>query len=353
MPFHIIRGKPESVRADAIVRMEDPEERKTGPCESEKTVGNISIRKEEQTGTSGASCRYVLSTKKTLRQENSESGQGRSDSAAACRDSLRAAASLGLQSIAIPLAPSGDEKEANEADLSDVLDAIREAGEDCSDPMDVTLTVPVQGSFHISKELEKSVTTFLTEHGKAVPAERKHKAPGSRLFKRKDRGTRVSEDAADALTEQEDRRFSDAFFVQGLEEPRMDAARPEAMAASPGSLDQMIGHASEPFQKMLFHLIDRKGMTDPEVYKAAGIDRKLFSKIRCNENYVPAKNTVMSLAIGLKLNEDEAVDLMQRAGYAFSPSSRTDLIVLYCITHGIFDIYRVDALLFAYGEPTL
>ncbi len=40
-------------------------------------------------------------------------------------------------------------------------------------------------------------------------------------------------------------------------------------------------------QQVLFSYIDRTGLSDPEVYKKAGIDRKHFSKIRSNSNYRP------------------------------------------------------------------
>lgn len=35
------------------------------------------------------------------------------------------------------------------------------------------------------------------------------------------------------------------------------------------------------------------------------MSRKLFSKIRSEKNYHPSKNTIFSLAIGMKLNIDE------------------------------------------------
>jgi hypothetical protein len=119
------------------------------------------------------------------------------------------------------------------------------------------------------------------------------------------------------------------------------------------SLDDVMKNLGQTFQERLLELIDTRGFTDTQVYKRANLDRKLFSKIRCNVNYKPSKSTALALAVGLKLNLDETVDLLGRAGLALSPSDRSDLIVQYCIMHGIYDIYEVNALLFNYDLATL
>ena len=119
------------------------------------------------------------------------------------------------------------------------------------------------------------------------------------------------------------------------------------------SLADVISHMGESFQECLLRMIDERGLTDAQVYKRANLDRKLFSKIRCNPNYSPSRRTVIALAIALELNMDEAVDLLRRAGMALSPGNKFDLIISYCIQNEIYDIYRVNALLFDYDLPLL
>lgn len=109
----------------------------------------------------------------------------------------------------------------------------------------------------------------------------------------------------------------------------------------------------ETFSKMLLRLIDERNLTDPEVYKKANMDRKLFSKIRSNEKYKPSKNTAISLAIALNLNLEETNELLKSAGYALSPSSRADLIIEYCIKNNEFNIYKINELLFSFDEALL
>lgn len=84
------------------------------------------------------------------------------------------------------------------------------------------------------------------------------------------------------------------------------------------TLDQLMEELGESFHDMLFVKIDMSGKTDVEVYKRAGIDRKLFSKIRSNPAYHPRKQTVLALAIALELPLNDTVDLLARAEYALS-----------------------------------
>ena len=70
------------------------------------------------------------------------------------------------------------------------------------------------------------------------------------------------------------------------------------LAAAEGkSLDEVLDDAGETFQRRLFKLIDESGMDDVTVYKKANIDRKVFSRIRCKEDYRPKKITAVAFAI--------------------------------------------------------
>ncbi len=118
-------------------------------------------------------------------------------------------------------------------------------------------------------------------------------------------------------------------------------------------LDQLMEEVGESFHDMLFLKIDTSGMTDVEVYKRANIDRKLFSKIRSNPAYHPRKQTVLALAIALKLSIEETIDLLARAEYALSPGNKGDLIVKYFIERGVYDIMTINFALDEYGQAVL
>ncbi len=119
------------------------------------------------------------------------------------------------------------------------------------------------------------------------------------------------------------------------------------------SLDDVVKNLSETWSEGLLRMITEKGYTDVEVYRRANVDRKLFSKIRSNKDYKPKKSTAVAFALALKLNLDETKDFIGRAGYAFSPSSKFDLIVEYFIGNGVYDFMTINMALFEHNEPLL
>ena len=112
------------------------------------------------------------------------------------------------------------------------------------------------------------------------------------------------------------------------------------------ALTRKMNSGSKTFQERLLELIKEKNADVVTVYKNANIDRKLFSRIRCNKDYTPSKNTVLALAIALRLNLQETQDLLIRAGLALSPSITFDIIVSFFIENQIYDISKINIVLF-------
>ncbi len=127
----------------------------------------------------------------------------------------------------------------------------------------------------------------------------------------------------------------------------------ESMPAQSRTLDEIIGNVGENFSEMLLRLLIEKDLKNSEVYHRANISRKVFSKIMTNPDYHPKKNTVLALAIGMRLNLDETKDLLARAGYALSPGSKFDLIVQYCIEQREYNIIKINIILDDYRQPCL
>lgn len=119
------------------------------------------------------------------------------------------------------------------------------------------------------------------------------------------------------------------------------------------SFDYILKERKETFSEMLIRMIDEKGYGESNIYHRANVDRKHFSKIRNTKDYSPKKNTVFAFAIALELNMEETEELLKTAGYSFSDSIKEDLILKYFIEHKMYDLYKINEVLFYYHLNTL
>lgn len=342
MPFTIIRNDITKVKADAIVNSANPEPICAAGVDAaiyeaagagkllaaRREIGALAPGEAAVTPAFQLSARYIIHTVGPVWIDGHH---GELEHLAACyENSLKLARRLGCRSIAFPLLSTGVYGFPRDKALSTALTTIREdAGE-----LRVTLVVYDRSSYQLAAATVQEVRAYIDEHYTQA-ARKSSDGDGRRLQQRRRR------DIARQLLAAEE--------AAALE---MEAclAPPEAAKLS---LEDVVSHLGETFQERLLRFIDERGMTDAEVYKRANIDRKVFSKIRCHADYIPKKKTIAAFAIALELNLDDAQDLMASAGYVLTDNSVADVIVSYCLTHEIYDIYEVNAYLFEFGQPLL
>ncbi len=341
MPFVIVRRDITKIKVDAIVNASNTElQMGGGVCGAIFRAAGASLLQAAcdklapiKTGEVAITPGFGLPAKFVIhaagpvyRQWNKE--QNEQHLRAAYTNSLKSAVENNCETIAFPLISSGIYGYPKDEALRVATSAIQDFLTDHD--LDVTLSVFDKSAFTVSRELLRAVESYIDEHYFET-----HEISHMRL----------PEAGRDALSEAGRAVIRRNGPVLGeMLSPRV---------TPPALLDDLVDNLDEPFSRMLLRQIDAKGMTDVAVYKRANLDRKLFSKIRNNEGYMPSKRTAIALAVALELSLDETDRFLERAGYALSHAAKFDVIVEYFIANGKHDIFEINKVLFQYDQPLL
>ena len=344
MPFQIIRNDITKVKADAIVNTANPNVAVGSGTDSaiyhaagekqllaeRKKIGIMMPGEAAYTPAFNLDAKYVIHTIGTSWIDGNHNER---EILYSCyKKSLDLAAELECKSIAFPLIATGvygfPKDEALQIALAEINKFL------LSHEMKVILVVFDRKAFELSGKLVGDIEEYIDEHS-------------ANEIRDAEYGGRSRNERYERLE-----RIEALHSAEMLDYFDEDAA-PAFMDVSGKSLDEVLGSTEDTFQQRLFKLIDESGMDDVSVYKKANIDRKVFSRIRCKEDYKPKKKTAVAFAIALELDMPTMLDLLSRAEIAFSPSNKFDLIITYFITNKVYDIYEINAALFKYGQPIL
>lgn len=266
-------------------------------------------------------CKYVIHTVGPV-WNGGKCGE-REQLASCYRTSLALAQAHSCETVAFPLISSGVFGYPKDQALRVAVDTISEFL--AENDMTVYLVVFSRAAYQIGNKLFADIASYIDDH------------------------------YVDAHTDSRRERMRRSFDLQSQPLGVYEDAAPQYASASVASdnLDDLLAHLDAGFSETLLKLIDRSGKKDAEVYKKANVDRKLFSKIRNNPDYKPSKSTAIAFAIALELNLDETRDLIARAGYALSASSKFDVIIEYFIMQRDYDIFKINEALFAFDQSLL
>ena len=329
MPFEIVRNDIVNMKVDAIVNTANPKPiigdgtDRAIHCKAgerlllaRKEIGDIAIGTSKITPAFDLNARYVIHTAGPIWRDGRS---GEEELLASCfRNSLGIAKKKACESIAFPLISSGSYGFPKPLALKI---AVREISSFLMEnEMQVYLVVFEKQSFELSEKLFKSVSSYIDENYVSEKINAEYKMSNLRSYE---------------------------LLFEASDTPRYGT-----ICSNP-NLDGMLENLDKGFSETLLALIDRTGKKDSEIYKKANVDRKLFSKIRNNADYRPSKTTAIAFAIALELNMDETNDLLSKAGFALSQSSKFDVIVRYFIENKKYDIFEINSALFRFDQPLL
>lgn len=393
MPFTIIRNDITLVAADAIVNTANPQPVIGSGTDAaihaaagakllaaREKIGTISP------GTSAITPGYKLNAKYVIHTVGPAWIDGKHDepkTLARCYESaLALAASKRCKSIAFPLISSGNYGFPKALALQIAVDAIRSYLQ--TNEMDIQLVVFDRETYRISENLFFPVFSYIDEkytgtkdyetYLENLPSQKRRLSDLFSVSAPKASNAESHADIADdavyssniSNVDYEDTDSSPQEF-QSAQCPMPNAAPPAPESARPTAphkkqaapklshftLLDRLRKTDAGFSETLLQLIDRSGHKDSEIYKKANIDRKHFSKIRNNPSYQPSKSTAIAFAIALELDLEGTKDLIGRAGYALTNSSKFDVIIEYFIVNQIYDIYEINMTLFEFDQTLL
>lgn len=350
MPFAIVRNDIAAMQVDAIVNTANPRpvigsgvdariHEMAGPelLLARQRIGSIDAGCAAITPAYALPARYVIHVVGPVWIDGAHREEQLLRS---CYDSaLNLAMKHGCESIAFPLISTGNYGFPKDKALQIAVAAFSEFL--LAHEMQIYLVVYDRTAFRLSEKLFQNVTSYIDEH--YVEA---HNSGRGLLEKNRWRIRQRREMEA----------YEGSTAFENMPPcAQMDEIRPCApMAASKAmSLEDMLKQADAGFTETLLNLIDETGKKDSEIYKKANLSKQHFSKIRNNPDYKPTKPTALALAVALELDLEQTKDLIQRAGYALSNSSKFDLIVRYFIEQGIYDIMQINLMLYEFDQNLL
>lgn len=339
MPIEIIRNDITKMSVDAIVNAAKSSllggggvdgciHRAAGPelLEECRTLGGCETGSAKLTKAYRLPCKYVIHTVGPIWDGGK---YGEKELLASCyRTSLALAKEHQCESIAFPLISSGAYGYPKAQALRVAIDTISEFL--MENDMLVYLVIFDKTAYQISGKLFADIKEYIDDHYVAEHSD-----------SRRERMLRIQ-------LEKEDQLLKNSLISSDIVSP----CAPMSLGLAQG-VDDLVFELDAGFSETLLTLIDRSGKSDPEVYKKANVDRKLFSKIKNNPDYKPTKATALAFAIALELNLEETKDLIGRAGYALSHSNLSDVILEYFIVQRNYNIFEINEALFAFDQKLL
>ena len=347
MPFLIVRNDITKMSVDAIVNaannsllggggVDGAIHRAAGPqlLEECRALGGCATGDAKITKGYNLPAKYVIHTVGPIWESG---GYNKKELLTSCyRKSLELAKNAGCESVAFPIISAGAYGYPKDQALRVAIDAI--TGFLARNDMLVYIVIFDKESYKISEKLVSDIRQYIDDNyvDEHSDTECEHRR-------------RIA--SSKAVSFREDLCEFGEVSADRYEMPMMSATVASAKPSRP--LEEYLFNLDESFSEMLLRKISEKGMTDVQCYKKANIDRKLFSKIKNDKLYKPSKPTAIAFAIALELSLAETKEMLEKAGFALSHSSKFDIIIEYFIRKGNYNIFDINDALFEFDQPLL
>lgn len=201
------------------------------------------------------------------------------------------------------------------------------------------------------ESVKKYIDKYYIDKPDDIKLDKEMKSIFDRISEFRKKKTTKKCDAVEDADIEIDESAVESYAVESIQKTKATDTISLTLPVNRNNIESLMGQMDETFSQRLLRLIDERDMTDSEAYNEAYVDRRHFSKIRKDVNYSPNKKTVLAFAIALELSIDEAKDLLNSAVFALSRSSKTDIIVAYFLQNKIYDMFEINEILDAYGQP--
>ena len=343
MPFEIVRNDITNMTVDAIVNSANPRpvigqgtdsriHEMAGPelLAARQKIGSIPAGQAAVTPAFRLNARYVIHTVGPVWDGGS---YGEEAVLHSCyEESLKLALEYGCRSIAFPLIATNNYGFPRDKALQIAISAFSEFL--LEHEMMIYLVVFDRSSCKLSEKLFHSIKSFIDDH-----------------YVEHWEGTTYGDGPHRNRQSIRRRKDMDLCRSSSVREEMLPCS--SASAPKFFSLEEMLKQTDAGFTETLLKRIDESGRKDSEIYKRANLSKQHFSKIRNNPDYKPNKSTAIALALALELDLEQTKDLIGRAGYALTNSSKFDLIIRYFIEQKNYNVVQINMALYEFDQSLL
>ena len=361
-------------------------------------IGNIPVGKAAATSAFDLDAKFIIHTVGPAWRGGKH---GEEEALRSCyEESLKLAVSLSCESIAFPLISAGSYGFPTDLAIKTATGAIYDFL--MENDMMVYLVVFGRRAYDLSGKLFSDVNSYIDEHYVSAAREKEygHPLPGasgwgnrpnipgasaqsalgtsfmpdavsyagapepghlpnapkakagklSGLFHRRrreqeDANELIKEELQESSVELDEFKSTGTSAVPAMSEAPETAPLFDASIIPAGTLEEHIKATGDTFQEYLLKLIIEKKQKNSDVYRHANLSKQHFSKIISNRDYHPTKNTACALALSLHLDLKETRELLEKAGFTLSRSSKFDLAVEYFILNKEYNIVKDNIML--------